>query len=100
MNLINFVLKFYESLPNRNKVTAFTKRTDGENKFEVFPQRDLQWERPRYEADEKNSNKDKDSFGNLCSKLFPEHRSVCSDLLLPSEMYLWNVICYMQYSVC
>ena len=81
-DLIDFVLTFYKSLPKRNKSEVFTKRTEGENKFEIFPQWNLLWERPRYEADEKNSSKDKDAFGNLCSKLFPEHRVLTPGLFV------------------
>ena len=85
-DLIDFVLTFYKSLPKRNKSEVFTKRTEGENKFEIFPQWNLLWERPRYEADEKNSSKDKDAFGNLCSKLFPEHRVLTPGLFVVT----WN----------
>ena len=81
ISLIDFTLQFYDSLPEREP-SNYKIRTEGEIKTECFPLFSLKRERARYEADQRGSNKDKDSWDDLCSKLFPVHTQLTPGLFL------------------
>ena len=66
----------------RDRDADYTKRMDGEIASEMFPPFPLIYERPKYEADKKNSKKDKDAWESLCQKLFPEHSKLTPGLFI------------------
>ena len=78
----------------RDRDADYTKRMDCEIASEMFPPFPLIYERPKYEADKKNSKKDKDDWESLCQKLFPEHSKLTPWLFIvtcscPEKKNLW-----------
>ena len=80
--IIKFTLDFYNSLEVREREHDYSRRQDGEIKSEVFPQFPVLFDRPKYEADQRSSKKDKDAWESLCSKLFPEHSDLTPGLFV------------------
>ena len=71
ITLIQFVLQFDAKLPYRT-AKDYTKRVQGEIEGQIIPLFPPMYERARYTADDRYSNKDRDYEQELCSKLFPE----------------------------
>ena len=80
--IIEFTMTFYNALSNRDRDVSYTRRTKGEVSAEIFPHFPVIYERPRYEADQRSSKKDKDAWESLCSKLFPEHSKLTPGLFI------------------
>ena len=80
--IIEFTMKFYNTLSNRDRDVSYTRRTNGEVSAEIFPHFPVIYERPQYEADQRSSKKDKDAWESPCSKLFPEHSKLTPGLFI------------------
>ena len=77
--LIDFVIVFYRSLPERCE-SDYTKQSNGENPSQYFPNYPLLFDRPKYAAN--NASGEEENFENVCSKLFPEHVKLSPGLFL------------------
>ena len=78
-NLIDFVIEFYQSLPERCE-SDYTKSVTQTIPSQHFPNYPLSFDRPKYAAD--NASGEEENFENLCSKLFPEHVKLSPGLFL------------------
>ena len=79
-SLIEFVVNFYNSLPERSE-SDYTRRENGEIPNQFFPHFPLLYDRPKYSADNENGEDEK-FWNELCSKMFPEHVRLSPGLFL------------------
>ena len=82
--IIEFCLRFYENLEVRDQDEEYSKVDKTDIEAEFFPHFPILFKRPQYVADQKTSNKDKDAWEALCSKLFPVHTQLTPGLFVMS----------------
>ena len=82
LSLIDFCLSYYSSLVVRKSTDYKNMKKDEDVKSECFPLWDIKRKRARYQADQRASKKDIESWDELCSKLFPEHRRLTPGLFI------------------
>ena len=71
IQLIDFCITYFGSLPVRKESDYRSIKKEEDVKSECFPLWNIKRKRARYQADQKGSKKDTDSWDELCSKLFP-----------------------------
>ena len=82
LSLIDFCINYFSSLAVRKSTDYKTMNMNEDVKSECFPLWDIKRKRARYEADKKGNKKDIDSWDELCSKMFPEHRRLTPGLFI------------------
>ena len=82
LSLIDFCINYFSSLAVRKSTDYKMMNINEDVKSECLPLWDIKKKRARYEADKKGNKKDIDSWDELCSKTFPEHRRLTPGLFI------------------
>ena len=82
LSLIDFCINYFSSLAVKKSTDYKMMNINEDVKSECFPLWDIKKKRARYEADKKGNKKDIDSWDELCSKMFPEHRRLTPGLFI------------------
>ena len=82
LQLIDFCITYFKNLPLRQESDYRSIKKEEDVKSECFPLWSIKRKRARYQADQKGSKKDTDSWDELCSKLFPEHSRLTPGLFI------------------
>ena len=74
-SIIDHILNFFTSLPHRDITSEYTARIGGEPASQCFPNWEIKYKRPLYEADK--AKEDKEWSEEICTKHTPGLFIVC-----------------------